>query len=322
MAPQVPDGIKRMMATREWRMHHYLWHEVRNGWWLFDEATRNAIQQLGWTPPRPARTKPDAGGNSSPDLTNDSGEDFLYMHRQMIQTVNAELAKIGDKKYPRVAGWKSVPKPHDASYPVPPAWKTGSPDLDSYLVDVKSDATFKSSFQPWQKTYTDRGTLAGWSLGELGARLEFTIHNQMHMRWCSKPADGMRPDVDVAHPNTIDTKWDAVTYDWLGDTYSSHVNSVFWKVHGWVDSRIEDWKKAHGLKEITWKGKWVGKAPAAPPAHSFLAAFSTMVGDDHHGMHGGSMDEMEKLLGVIAGQSRFCHFYDEVKLPVSVKAAP
>jgi len=31
----------------------------------------------------------------------------------------------------------------------------------------------------------------------------------------------------------------------LGDFYSSHVNPVFWRLHGWVDDRIEDWFAAH-----------------------------------------------------------------------------
>jgi hypothetical protein len=316
MAPQVPEDIKRMMATREWRMHHFLWHEIRNGWLLFDDATKDTIRQLGWEPPRPARTMPDANGQSGPNLTNDSGEDFLYMHRQMIGTVNAELARIHDSKYPRVQGWASLPRPGDSDYPVPPAWETGDRGLDDYLADVKSDATFNSSFRPWQKMYTDRKKLAAWSLGELGARLEFTIHNQMHMRWCSEPAAGMRPDIDVTHPETIDGRWDDVGYDWLGDTYSSHVNSVFWKVHGWVDNCIEDWKKAHKVTgEIAWTGTWLGKPMAEAPAHSFLAAFAAHSGHGGHEHHGGSMEEMEKLLSIVARQGRFCHFYDKVKLP-------
>jgi hypothetical protein len=169
----------------------------------------------------------------------------------------------------------------------------------------------------WENDYTDAGKLSKWSLGELGSRIEFTIHNQMHMRWCSEPAQtGMRPDIDVAHPERIDVKWDDVSYDWLGDTYSSHVNSVFWKIHGWVDSRIEDWKSANNVTgEIVWKGKWVGKAMTDPHPDSFLSVFATVVGHDHHGTTHGSLQEMEKVVAVIARGGRFCHFYDDVDLP-------
>ncbi|MFF8840286.1 hypothetical protein [Streptomyces sp. NPDC015130] len=34
-------------------------------------------------------------------------------------------------------------------------------------------------------------------------------------------------------------------YDDLNDTFSSHVHPVFWRLHGWVDDRIEDWYAAH-----------------------------------------------------------------------------
>ncbi len=240
MPPNLPNQIKVMMAAKDWRLHHYLWHQVRNGWLSFDAATQETIRTMGWEPPRPAQNK-----KGQPTLDNDSGEDFLYMHRQMIGTVNSELARIGDSQYPKVQGWSAVPAPDDASYPVPPAWHSGSPDLDTYLKRVKSKAMFTSSFQPWERDYTNPAKLAGWSLGELGARIESTIHNQMHMRWCSESSQtGMRPDVNVDRPDTIDPKWDDVKYDWLGDTYSSHVNSVFWQVHGWVDDRIENWKRA------------------------------------------------------------------------------
>lgn len=38
-------------------------------------------------------------------------------------------------------------------------------------------------------------TLSQWTLGELGSRLEFSIHNAMHMRWSTQPTM-IRPDVD------------------------------------------------------------------------------------------------------------------------------
>lgn len=117
---------------------------------------------------------------------------------------------------------------------MPPAWATGDAQLDNYLRTVKSDQTFNKQFVPWEHDYTDPTRLRQMSLGELGARIEFTIHNQMHMRWCAEPvATGIRPDVDPGAPETIGPKWDDPAYDWLGDTYSSHVNSTFWKVHGW-----------------------------------------------------------------------------------------
>jgi len=164
-------------------------------------------------------------------LDNFSGEDFLFMHHEMIGTINQTLS--GDPTYPKVVGWAQLPRPNDADYPVPPDWATGDAQLDTYLRTVKSDQAFDNQFVPWERGYTDPARLRQMSLGELGARIEFTIHNQMHMRWCSEPvATGMRPDVEPVAPDTIDMKWDVPEYNWLGDTYASHVHSTFWKLHG------------------------------------------------------------------------------------------
>ena len=37
------------------------------------------------------------------------------------------------------------------------------------------------------------------------------------------------------------------SYDYLADTYASHVNHIFWKLHGWIDERIRDWIKTHEI---------------------------------------------------------------------------
>jgi len=292
-------------------MHHYLWHQVRNGFLFFDAATQQAIRDMGWEPPRPAQ-RPAADGSVETVLDNDSGEDFLYMHQQMIATVNATLATVNDPQYPKVQGWNPIPRPGDADYPVPPVYTSGDDGLDSYLRNVKSDNTFNSQFVQWESDYTNPANLASWTLGELGARLEFTVHNQMHMRWSSPAVPGIRPDVDVAKPDTIDQNWDDPQYNWLGDTYSSHVHPLFWKLHGWVEDRIEDWKRANNVAgEIQWKGTWTGKPAAQPSDGSF-----GMMGHMGHGM----LDELEHMVRLVARSGHICHFYDDVKLSRTRKA--
>ena len=51
---------------------------------------------------------------------------------------------------------------------------------------------------------------------------------------------------------------DKIKYQCLADTYSAHVNPIFWKIHGWVEDRLEDWREANNLKRIPWKYKWEG----------------------------------------------------------------
>jgi len=48
-------------------------------------------------------------------------------------------------------------------------------------------------------------------------------------------APGARPTFDFSE------KWSSPKYDYLGEFYSSHVNPIFWRLHGWVDDRIDDW---------------------------------------------------------------------------------
>ena len=47
------------------------------------------------------------------------------MHREMIKNVNQILNQVQDPQYPKVEGWKIVPRPGDLEYPVPPAWDDG-----------------------------------------------------------------------------------------------------------------------------------------------------------------------------------------------------
>jgi hypothetical protein len=126
---------------------------------------------------------------------------------------------------------------------------------------VKSDSFYFNRMMTWQRMFTDPAHLRGMSLGRLGALIEVTIHASMHVRW-SSPPHGSRPEPGPDQGHTIDTRWDDPRYDYLGDTYSSHVNPAFWSLHAWVDDRIEDWKAANGVfGNDFWKGTWVGKMP-------------------------------------------------------------
>jgi hypothetical protein len=318
MNSKLPEPIIVMMAARDHRLHHYLWHQVRNLWWEFSEADKSKISSLGWEPPRKARTQQinPQTGRRDPDYHNDSGEDFLYMHRVMIANVNEKLAEIGDPTYPKVVGWQSIPAPNDAEFPVPPAWDTGDAGLNNTLDVVKSDEFYQEQLKPREDRFKDPAYLSTVSLGELGARIEFTAHNWMHMRFCSQVPE-IRPDPDQ-FSTAIDPKWDDPAYDWLGDTYSSHVNPVFWKLHGWVDDRIEDWKSANNLEgPIPWRGTWVGDMPVHPVADSLHAMLTTPLPegdhDDHHHHHDEG-DDMAEVLKVIIRSGKRFHFYDDLLL--------
>ena len=51
MIPQLPNQVIIEMTKRHHRIHHFLWHEVRNNWLDYDEATKNELKNEGWEPP-------------------------------------------------------------------------------------------------------------------------------------------------------------------------------------------------------------------------------------------------------------------------------
>ena len=86
--PTLPKIVINFLASREMRINHYLFHNLRNDWNTLDETTKKIISDLGLKPPRPSLY---ANGRRIRD--NNSGEDSLYMHREMIKVVNSKLAK-------------------------------------------------------------------------------------------------------------------------------------------------------------------------------------------------------------------------------------
>ena len=143
----------------------------------------------------------------------------------------------------------------------------------------------RNGFDFGKKTFTDPAFLRSVTLGELGIMIEMTIHNAMHMRWAAAPGS-TRPeplqasgDIDPTKGEVIGLEWDDPQYDFLGDTYSSHVNPIFWKLHGWIDDRVEAWKTANAVfGNDFWKGKWLGKVPV----HEEGATAHALHGDGPH----------------------------------------
>lgn len=326
-----------LMGSAEHRYHHALWHASRDEWAQMSDAKKEALRAIGWQPGPNGAERPSL---SADRLTNGSGEDFLFMHRRMVRDIRA--------LDPGVTTWRSVPRPRPLAdfaagtssanignpdgYALAPPWTVpGDPGTTTWLVELRKSETLYSRFQAWEAQYTDPRYLASISLGELGSRVEFTIHNWMHMRWASVTRD---PSPDKSRrglpipggrePLDFDPKWLDPEYDYLGETFSSHVNPVFWRLHGWVDDRIEDWFRAQeatrpgavkrrqidGLDWFEADGTWVrhevpweGAADSGEHGHA---------GDPHaghahgggHGGHGGlvlDVPTMQNALKIIFG---------------------
>jgi len=213
---------------------------------------------MGWAPPRPSL---DINGRVI--LNNNSGEDFLYMHRKMIEDVNNMLAQGNYTYGKKVVGWSRIPAPNDRNFPVPPGYEGRNSEETRMIANSKTNEFYYNNLLPLENSLKNPNYLRNLTLGQLGARIEFLVHNPMHLRWSSSLLnyrEEVNPFWDV---DRISTEWDLTSYNWLVDSYSSHVNEVFWKLHGWVDDRINDWQKANNIDTIEWKGTWIG-----PPGHT------------------------------------------------------
>ena len=290
-----PDKIRTKLASRLMRLHHFMWHTVRNTWYKVGENALARIQQDYplWVPPRPSLIYPvwdkdtDRRGTRWATTTG-AGVDFIYMHRQMIRMLDEWLAELGMKVVP----WNgdSIPAPVPASYPptrhekVPEAWTHPSARFSTRLKQLKSDAFYYDQMSWWDRSYKDYSHLKTLTLGELGARMEIDVHNSMHIRWSAQPinpqkreyAPGGRPHDDIPITNE---DWDSPLYDTLLDEYSSHMTRNFWRIHKWIDNRIHDWAEAHGGKVqtierdgVSWyaSGDWVEEAAENPWVGPFV----------------------------------------------------
>lgn len=245
---RLPEVVVQHFADRLHRLHHLVWHTLRNNWdnpGVISPAKQGRIEALGWRPPRPARQTV-GGVFKRPYIANGSGEDFLYFHREMVVHYRALMAQAGE---PPIA-WVELPQPGNPvrGNEVPPVWAIpGAPTLERRIAALKGDDFFWSRMRWWDQQFKDPTYLATLTLGELGSLLEFSVHNDMHMRWSALPRD---PETNAPLPlgrpsDDISTKWDDPRYDALLEFYSSHVNPAFWRLHTWIDDRIDDWYGAH-----------------------------------------------------------------------------
>ena len=302
-----------MLADRARRMHHFLWHQVRNGWFRYPEAARRAIATLGWAPPRPAVTP-----SGEVDLANGSGEDFLFLHRQMLVHLDQALAASSDcLSAPALAPCTEPPAPDDPDHPLPPPYTL--PD-GTTTHEVKSAQFYHRLLGPRggldglatrHQLLTDPGNLRRVSLGAFGSILE-TLARDLLLRWSARPAR-FRPDAADADADdvAIAPRWDHPSYDWLGDPYSCLVNPDFWWIHRLIDGYVDGWARANEVDPIPWRGIWVGRLPPAPGGDGavgvdgapFLFAYSVSeVEDDRKaGVHAGrgALETMERVVAVI-----------------------
>ncbi|MDP9513255.1 twin-arginine translocation signal domain-containing protein [Pseudomonas protegens] len=241
------------LVSPQHRLFHQLWHASRDRWHTLPKEKRNSLRGLGWQP-GPVKHERDARGRRK--HRNASGIDFLFMHRHML--LHARSLQ------PDLVSWHQLPQPcarleqdrqafiryyenHDGCS-VPPAWVADDDEeFTQWLHGLKSDAAFYGNFQVWESQYQDPEYLSRLTLGQFGSEVELGLHDWLHMRWADvarDPSNGM-PVMEARLSSDFAGRWYQPENDFLGDPFSSHVHPMFWKFHGWIDDRIDDWFRAH-----------------------------------------------------------------------------
>ncbi|MBC7741238.1 MAG: hypothetical protein H7061_03515 [Bdellovibrionaceae bacterium] len=254
VTPEQQEVINSVMGGRTHRLQHALWHSVRGG--LDPKDANTVFTTFGQKWKSNHAVCPIPQNNFGTNTYNPVGEDFLFMHREMLHMLSREFLDRGLKC---VRGFKDAneilawPKPSDS---------TRGPKNDSNADWFRGRDAF----------FRDLNWLRTVSLSQLGFALEFTIHNNMHMRFAEErlPAE-FGEGAQIPLDNQFPAGWvyDSPRYNWLADPYGAAVNPTFWKIHGYVDSIIDFWLAANKYQTIAkecrgqagcyqWQGTWVG----------------------------------------------------------------
>lgn len=311
----LPPGVVNLFASRMHRLHHALWHGLRDNWEWLESNEKAQITKLRWNPPRPNQRKYKNGW--MPFTKNGSGIDFLFMHREMI--IEFDQAMVSESADPNV-GWDVIPEPgRFPEFEVPDSWTLPQPIewLERRFAVVKSDDFYWSRMRWWDRQFHDHSYLCNLTLGQLGSLLETSVHNDMHMRWASQPMDPTtgKPTTLGRDADDIDPKWDRPDYDFLGETYSSHVNPIFWRLHKWVDKIVDEWYAAQtnidqtrvtrkGIGVVNWfeKGPWV--EVDMPWSSPYMHA--------HH-----DVQTMEEVYRILFPTTKLTSTVDSVEVPLT-----
>lgn len=261
-------NVSKMLSSKEHRDWHFYWHSVRREL-SFDmnnlppsNEKLNNLARSGWIRLPEKKNSYEqkdfkhfirdhaAGGNLA-------GEDFLYMHRQMIKMLQVELGATGSAC---IAPWYELPKSSlDKHWPVPRAVHLFEQSKNIQYEQLELEMILDTVANLQDENYLQRV-----SLNRLGLDIEEHIHGKLHILYAAPSSRCLNPMTD----NSIECS--DLTHD-----RSSHVNKYFWKLHGFIDQLIGSWLAANGYKYIyktcddspnpktcyQWKGTWLGNEP-------------------------------------------------------------
>lgn len=220
----MPKAIKKYENDRNWGGHHVEWH-VERRWDRLDADGKRWAESKGYSR---ASLQEGATGN---------GLEFLAMHRAMMECLRRDFPSW---KY-LFDGWATVPLKHSAENPVnsQDRSKAISGELLTSIQTLQNVGNVCTAFA----TDDAFGLYVETTLrtGSTPAREGSGAHNALHVRFS-----------DDDSPINV------------GDPALNLQNKVFWRIHGWLDARWNDYRTCKGFKDTDTK---YAAAMAAARAH-------------------------------------------------------
>lgn len=208
----MPAEVRAYLAEHAWSDMHLDFHVARM-WDVLGEDTQRWAEDQGIS-----RWKLQEGQPTT-------GLEFLAMHRLMLTELR--------EKFPQHAalfeGWMKPPTDlDDAAGPLPPQVGAFRPEMIAAIdrLHTRLD-TFTSDDELALFLQTNRRPTADDPQARTPDR-SAGLHNYVHNRW-------MDPDSPIN----------------VGDPALNLGNQVFWRIHGWVDSRWTAYREAKGLDDTT-----------------------------------------------------------------------
>jgi hypothetical protein len=214
---RIPEEIVAWMTHHGWGEHHDQWHFERR--WDFWHAIAALPQRPAWVDEL-IREAQEKGWTRSPIQEGEpgNGEDFLFMHRAMIQV----LLDNFPQHVHFFRGWNSPPQ--DASSiedPVPQDPPGAPPNPSKGAFDPNMAAAITKIEARTPPFATDD---------------EFGLFVETRSRPVPGNPRATSPDAETGIHNYLHNRWsDDDSPINLGDPTVNIFNMRFWKLHGWID---------------------------------------------------------------------------------------
>lgn len=255
ITPEQQNVVDAIFGTRGHRVQHGLWHAMRSR--SLDPKIREQIVHA-YGPKSNPKNLLCPPPEKSDTTYNSVGEDFLYMHHQMVMMLQTAFL---DASLPCIRGWKSIAE-------------EARDDKFNWDGGPQSKSVLKRMLALDKEYFKNTEWLRSVTLSQLGWSLEITIHNTLHARWGALMAPvATTGNVTIPVNGVFPENWpyDDKAYNWLPDPYGSALNPHFWKIHGYVDEVVYRWLAANGKTSISaqcsndncyeWQGTWTGIDP-------------------------------------------------------------